>query len=561
MQLPSSASVLRKPAILKAIRARPRLGHYYHTARRKLPKRKAPLRKTFPTFEISDLLLDLDAEGVKGVRSFDDQFDGVPEHDSARIDREFDIVKQRVDDFEANYRHSASKFQTISTDPFNPMHINDVDILSIALGGFTSSTPNPRTQYTLTKVLDSNGAPVTMRLKLRATMEYMLNRQWQLRNLQPEGGDEAQLEEALNACASYIQLERVVTRTMRTQRGCQMLSRLGDKLTERFKTLYRSHNLGTALAFLNNLLINLDHHGLRTSSDLYEHGFTISIRCGFMSTAQQYLEKRLNNGDPLADDFIADALRMISGRTDHTVQFSLTLFSLLTGYVPGEKRKLASLRSLVDRENSLVFSLYIRCLLHLQAFRTMWHELHAADAIPWRKEPEDESSTDTQSGQLFLTNVAERIKNTKVSGNFDDDCQVDMVKLLNSLIYKTPRGMTRRVPIRKYIYLRRGWKTRFPLASERKKGTGEHKKKGTQERKKKGTQGRKKIGAQGRKRRGTQGRNKAYVLVRRTLGFLKHKIPATAALGRKKRGALVRRRRVRPRRLRRSIHTGSLYLQ
>ncbi|KAI0391337.1 hypothetical protein F5Y17DRAFT_441060 [Xylariaceae sp. FL0594] len=526
----SSTFPLRKLSVLKAAGSKARPQSTYERSRGKRRNQQTPLRKTFPIFQIPDHVLDLDAEGAKGVRPFDEQLE-IPALASFERDRKLEIARQRVADFESRYHANESKFKAILLDPFSPKHIEDVDILVVALSRTTRPPGRDRrADYTLRKVLDNNGVPEFIRASPVATMEFMLQRQWQLRDLSPKTGDRTLLDEALSACETFHELERVVARTTRTQRGCKLLSQLGEKLTQHVKRVMKSHPKSLAifdrLGFFNNLLISMDLYGVQMSSDVLQYAFSVAIMCKNYSTAQQYLARLLEQGSSLPNSLINRVLLDMSTSTKHTLQSSLTLFSLLTGYVPGEEHPRASIRSLIDQENPRTFSVYIKCLVNMRAFRTLWHELSGAPAADWTKKPAQESQFDS-TRRNYIANVATRVRNTRVTGDFETDCQLDMAYISEALRYKTGRGQTKRVSVRRVGVSRRNESVpdaaKPPAPAETK-----------------GTRGRRKPRAAAQKVKQSK---KRAVHVKRPTGSL----PA-------------RKGKARIRFLARSIHPGSLYL-
>ncbi|TGJ86117.1 hypothetical protein E0Z10_g2647 [Xylaria hypoxylon] len=439
-----------------------------YTHRKKLwqPRPGEPLRRVFPTFDISNLLLDLDAEGVKGVRAFDSQLDGEPEPSSAQKACELQPIKERVADFEKKYDECEYNFNSISADKFHPLHISDFDILAATLLD-SSNTPkmapgasihNKPVSYTdmLDSVLDQNGVPRIARDQTSNTITYMQFRRRSLAHslsLAPE--DEELLTVAFNGHMSFSKIDRLVARAIQTPEGCRILSEVSDKLYESLIVAQEVEPI-QLLSLLNNMLINLDRYGLHMSNKLYELGIWTSLKCHAIVTAQQYIEKRVKHGD-YDNDFIDSILINIletsiasAPLNFHGSQLNVSsrlgaLFSLLTGYVPGEGQSVFSLRSLVNRERPHGFRLYIQCLARLGAFRTIWHEWHQIDYASSGGNIDVRQDSAFNENSYFVTAILNSLaKNndiaglatssefTNVTGQFREDCQIDILVISRS---------------------------------------------------------------------------------------------------------------------------------
>jgi hypothetical protein len=429
-----------------------------------------PLRKTFPTFEISNLLLDLDAEGVSGVRAFDDALDGVPEPDSAPKERELQAVKERVADFEKKYQNTDSSFKSISADKFNPFHISDFDILSVALLDTSNPTNTTTDSFSnggngtsranmLDSVLNRNGVPHIVRDDTSKTMTYMLRRQSQSYNSSLAHGDEGLLERSLDTCSTFSELERLVTRTTQTPHGRRMISKLNSKLQTCVNILGRDVKRIQVLSFLNNLILNLEQDHSRIRADLYDNAIWAALECQAITTAHHYIEKRVKNWGQLNDEVIKSILNkllqtsiasnsLIVSEIELDPSDRLTaLFSLLTGYAPGEDQPRISLRSLINStKDHAVRVHYIECLARLGAFRTIWHERHTTGfgslttrlgtgkghgnvENPDSFGPVLYSALASNSGMKTFAKLPEFANAT---GQYEDDCQLDMVAISRS---------------------------------------------------------------------------------------------------------------------------------
>ncbi|KAK8089324.1 hypothetical protein PG997_004285 [Apiospora hydei] len=93
------------------------------------------MRNTYPNYDLSGLVLDLDAEGNEQVRKYDPDTDGVP--DRLRTVHNFEQVAlaKRVQEFESRYHRDSEMFRKASAKEYIPWHVSDLDIISCALLG------------------------------------------------------------------------------------------------------------------------------------------------------------------------------------------------------------------------------------------------------------------------------------------------------------------------------------------------------------------------------------------------------------------------------------------
>ncbi|KAJ8130894.1 hypothetical protein O1611_g2732 [Lasiodiplodia mahajangana] len=380
-----------------------------------------------------------------------------------------DLVAPAVAAFEKQYEECESDFASVLADRLHPLRINDFDLLAVTL----LDAPNVHktaldshidrfSSYvgTLDSVLNQNGIPHSVRDDTARTIPYMLRRRElasQPRSLKPlEPNDEEGLRLALASYPTFPQLDRIVTRIAKTREGCQMLSEVSSEL-------YVALNRGSedkpieTIALLNNLFIHFDRHGLPTSAELCELGIRASLNCQAIGTAHHYIKRRLEYGH-LSDDVIGYILEKLlrTSIASHplTDEFSpshssrlTTMFSLLTGYIPGEDELTVSLRSLTNRESPHLFHQYIQCLARLGAFRVLWHEWHSitSQCGVGVERPDLAHARDIAKNGHFVTAVLDAlVKNTKmtelanapefsdVTGQFQKDCQLDMVAISRS---------------------------------------------------------------------------------------------------------------------------------
>ncbi len=432
-----------------------------------------------PIYNLSTHVLDLDAEGAKGVRAFDPQLDGEPDTPAAHRERSLQPIKERIADFEKKYDEYESNFKAFSAHRFNPLHITDFDLLALALldspsipnaVGHASTHGTPASYAeTLSAVLDQNGVPHSIRHDTPNTMRYMRFRHKSL-------ADRLSLERlgepsymTFHGFRTFAEIDRLVTRAIQSPLGRQALSERSDELCESLFA-FRETEPVRLLSLLNNVLINLDPYKLPISTKLYELGIWTSLRCSAVVTAQRYIERRLKHGD-YDDDFIDCILTKLletSIASDsmyaHAFQFNVSnrleaVFSLLTGYIPGEDQSTFSLRSYINPEKSRSFQLYIQCLARLGAFRTMWHEWHNIDSashgtnVALQKGPAFGANgyfvaavLDALAKNFDMTSLARSPEFVKVTGQFWEDCHLDMLAMSRSAEILALPGKSTGVP-------------------------------------------------------------------------------------------------------------------
>ncbi|KAI0512684.1 hypothetical protein F5B22DRAFT_614854 [Xylaria bambusicola] len=427
--------------------------------------RGQPPQPKFPPFDSPDLVIELDGENTKGVRIFDPKLDGepAPKSRSAKRDRDLQPIKERLANFEAEYEQNESNFRSICDDVFNPLHINDFDFLAIALldsANVRKMATHEPTSYanTLNSVLDQNGVPHTMRDNTFNTIQYMWAR-LRLRNEKHALSVGTRRPMTFKGNLTFPEIDRLVTMAAKIYAGRRWLSELGVEL---HASLLAAHDTDPAsmLTLINNMVINLERNGQHIPAEFYDLGISTSLKCNAILTAQHYIKRRLKRR-PLDDEFIHNILTKIkegsivsNAFSHHAFQLDVssrlrTVFSLLTGYTPGEDGPTLSLRSLIVRENLRNFHLYIQCLARLGAFRTLWHEHHKIDSASHNPTPfalkASNFNKDFVKGDHVVSAILHALAEnpdmaslarspgfSNATGQFWQDCQLDMLAISRS---------------------------------------------------------------------------------------------------------------------------------
>lgn len=407
------------------------------------------------------------------MRLFDRAFDKMDHSGESRRARELKPLKKRIAAFEKNYKKLDTNFKSVAADKFHPLHISDFDMLAAALldprnisNKAVKSKSDRHGPVSHPDILDSvlfeNGIPSVARNTTSNMIAYMLRRRYlasrplSARPAKDVGDDEEELiRQALRNCPTFSKIDRLVTRVAKDQRGCDMLLRVSDELYESLVGAPEAEPL-QSLSLLNNLEINLNRYNLDLPTKFHELAIWISLKCQAIVTAEHHFKRRLELGpyDHGLITSILDKLLQTSLASSPIVSYDFQLdssdrltavFSLLTGYVPGENQLAVSLRSLVDRERPDGFRLYIQCLARLGAFRTIWHEWHNTspplssvgagvrqDLAVADNDYLVTAMLDALAKNHRIGELAESPSFVNVSGQFQEDCQLDMVAISRS---------------------------------------------------------------------------------------------------------------------------------
>ncbi|KAI0166447.1 hypothetical protein GGR57DRAFT_26735 [Xylariaceae sp. FL1272] len=415
---PSRPFQLDRPASQRPYR-RPKGMYKYLTPRDSLSETPFPAALGDP-FELSTLLLDLDAEDAPGVRPFDDKIDGVPESAAASKDRQLLPVKRRVAKFEEQSRQYQSDFELLSSTALSPFQVTELDILSFAIlprqqpaQQEPSSEPTPESSpsssslafhaTSLQRVFDSNGIPHSVREDRTQANAYLLRRQSQYSRLHPIPGEDEDrslqdMMHEIGISKDFLSFQRVVTNALQTQTGTQLLFREGSEFYQACNLLEKVPNNLDFLALLNGAIMAMKTHKIPMHKEIYAGAFWASMRCGAYETAQHYLDEmiklgyRLSHGDAAAILTALDRSLSCPVFSDPDVYAAaakqrVAMFSLLTGYVPAADREPLShlfhvsvIAIDTEKPNTIggtLFSCFIRCLIRLGAFRYIWYLFRA----------------------------------------------------------------------------------------------------------------------------------------------------------------------------------------
>ena len=356
---------------------------------------RSPMRNSFPTFEASSLLLDLDAEGNKNVRPFNQRDDGKVKHRRRVVMRRFSMrpLLARIAKFERIYKKQQDTFTTTKNQPFSPWRLNSLDLLSVALHGLPPNSDVDSLNDPLVSadslaldylpwILNRNGIPSSVRDSVPKTLSYMRRRQDVLENPKtqspPDGKD---FFASIRRCRNLYELERVVAPHLLSAPGVKLVAENSIRIAIKCRRLHRAGAVrpDAALNFLNDLSINFSSHGLAPLTVFEMVALNFALECGNLALVQRYINachvKYTRFPVLRAARKSLDHLQQgPADRLDPTRQL-LDIYSLLTGWNFGNETAQPSMH-LYYREYRLTLLLYFQCLARLGAFRTMWYEWH-----------------------------------------------------------------------------------------------------------------------------------------------------------------------------------------
>lgn len=455
----------------------------------------APLRKKYLTYNVSELILDLEAEDSAYVRPYNEEIDGVPRSAWAQHTIESRSKVRRVAIFERQSKEYEAKSRSVQTDKFSAWRISDHDILSVVLANSPSARINPDTSpgsdsHTLNDIhplrtprasrlvqilLENNGIPDHVWNSTSKTVTYMLRSQQLAHRRRPSLEDAELFPEALHRCHSFVTFERLVTNMLQTPRGCQIVSLYNDALLSVLSKMENTTPPAEMLPFLHNLILSLESQDLPITFLLLWRAFKTSLLSQAFIPARKYLNMIHDKGHALDDVQIKEALRILvtiwqSGKpaissrmAAHATPQLLAVYSLLTGREPWEETSRPSLNDAKTRDPSHLHNRihvpkeYITCLAHLGAFRTMWYVWRARPdnrgvvrrqkSKPWnvKQKAADAKNREYVKAKVFANAIREAIEaNSRLlevaqasdfanaSGQYEGDCQLDIESIVKS---------------------------------------------------------------------------------------------------------------------------------
>ncbi|POR34107.1 Uncharacterized protein TPAR_05750 [Tolypocladium paradoxum] len=393
----------------------------YYTLARKGPSPDPNSSVQYDFFEMPDLLLDLDAEGTRNVRSFEDE-------DEQRMKGKWAVVpkrtavRARLKRFEEQVYESRRKTHEILSQPTNIWRITSRDILSAALrgapvGSAATQPPNetPRLQQgsdILQHIRIENGIPPHAAEQDEQLLRWMILRRKSLEQSRQKRQEAAptpmQLAEALRQQTSIMGVRRLVFQCLaagtsiagfKAQSGSKpdlpLAIREACERVLRREPGDRTSILET-LTFVGNLSERLSRLDASVGAPLCGLGLKLSAEAGLLETTSEWLyrghDANLWSSDAEAPKDVLstlNSLRYMLGNEQetelHDVHNRQLLFQLLTGIdendaiSPDSFRALATLYLKDDSHMPAqhafeIYESYISLLGQLGATRMLWKE-------------------------------------------------------------------------------------------------------------------------------------------------------------------------------------------
>jgi hypothetical protein len=369
-------------------------------------------RKKYPTFDLPEIVLDLDAEDSPHVRPFD-EVDAAQQRVKWGYNPIIPEVEERVAQLEVDMRHDYHKMRYMSKVRHHSYKTTDLDVLSVALLGGQGAASSPadgesagvKSQSQRCDILlkgrdhaiNANGIPQRiLDGDANTIINFLLHRQRlasssrETASASTKSGDSAfdTFEGAVQRCKTLWRLERLfvhslpsgpVSPTSMDHIATQLLKFEDDGA---FTAKDRSQH---ALKFINNLTMRQLSAGIDLSQTLSRLGLVVAARLGLLSAIIQYLQICLSQGfindasqykikklDAIGDGIIV-ALEGGDGSARGTRP---ELFTLVTGRSLAESTVQpslfgSSLGSTHDYPHT--HRIYVQLLGQLGAYRLLWH--------------------------------------------------------------------------------------------------------------------------------------------------------------------------------------------
>ncbi|EFY90205.1 hypothetical protein MAC_03720 [Metarhizium acridum CQMa 102] len=403
---------------------------YYTLVKKGLAHNPDP-GKEYEFFEMPNLLLDLDAEGTRHVRSVEDTDEKLMTARWAEVPRR-KAVQTRLKVFEEQLYESRRKAREIMSQPTNIWRITSHDIVSAALHGGPgpqrksareltpadvisgpSSTPTPCSNSEIIEKLRlENGIPQHAvnedQLLLRwMTLRYnSLTQSSQKRRRKAPSPE--QLTRALQTQTTILGVRRLVSQALSagtSVNSFQSETKPAISLPHQIRSTC-AHILSQdplnrdlyiqALTFLGNLSERLSSLNAQLGPILCGLALKLSAEIGSLEALPGWLYRShhtTSNGELLMEDVLSALTSLRSTLRDkgpvnlQTIEQRQLLFQLLTGIDENDTIAKDSFRTFgtafLEADSSSTashaYSAYITLLGHLGAARTLWRE--------WRELP------------------------------------------------------------------------------------------------------------------------------------------------------------------------------
>lgn len=437
--------------------------------------RQVPMRNTYPVYDLSGLILDLDAEGNKHVRKNDPIADGVPDPLRTVHNYEQLALNRRIQGFEARYRQDSERSDRTSAQEYNPWHVSDVDIISCTLLGPPSKVLGEHfriNETASTKFEDIthtvqwwNGIPRHAQEDVARGVPYLMHRQKKHKKAAENLGVRSLklFTRRIQQCGNVTELRRVVQILLARPGGCELISPSDSAIAshcQELELMMSRDELRDLAVFLNDVAIKLASEKRPIPPFLAGMGLRAAASHGAFPAMQMYFAAtgtwKMKNMTRYVDGALARALLFLTSQPGHgkdqsgiqgTRASRIAAYTTLTGYSIYGHHFGASFQKVIRTRWTDPMSHhqhFLHLLGELGAFRTIWHIYQKsargeAPLIPpnlrnWFVASILRALRNVQSGRI--TFAPESVEHA--TGDYEADCKLDLQTIMSSSINTGP---------------------------------------------------------------------------------------------------------------------------
>lgn len=363
--------------------------------------RRGTKRQRQVTFDLPEIVLDLDAEESPHVRPFNEE-DAVQQRAKWGYDPIIPEVEQRVAELQRSIKQDGDKMRYIQAARHHHYKISDLDVLSVALLGGNATASSPVDGETVDDRIDrrnvflkgrdramhANGIPQRIQAGDANTIVHFLLHRQRLASISPEAASASTgtFEDAVKKCKTLWALQRVCSHSLSS--GHEAISptsmdHIARWLSNHKPVMPKPYDQD-ALKFVNNLTMRQLSANADLSPSLSLVGLVLAANLGLLPAIIQYLHICLSQGfigksqdkpETLSaiGEGILKGLEQGQGSARGTRP---ELFTLLTGRtLAGSTVQPALFGSSLSssEEDPHTHHIYVQLLGQLGAYRLLWH--------------------------------------------------------------------------------------------------------------------------------------------------------------------------------------------
>lgn len=353
------------------------------------------------TFDLPEIVLDLDAEDNPHVRPFNEE-DAAQQRAKWGYSPIIPEVEQRVAELQKNIRQDGDKMRHIQAARQHHYKISDLDVLSVALLGGNATASSPVDREAVDDKIDrrdiflkgrdramhANGIPERILAGDANTIIHFLLHRQRLTSIPPEAdsASTSTFEGAVQKCNTLWTLQRVCSHSLSS--GHEAISRTSmDAIARWFRNqkpvASETYNQD-ALKFVNNLTMRQLSANADLSPSLSLVGLVLAANLGLLPAIIQYLHICLSQGfigksqdKPETISAIGEGiLKALEEGQGSARGTRPELFTLLTGRtLAGSTVQPALFGSRLSsgEEDPHTHHIYVQLLSQLGAYRLLWH--------------------------------------------------------------------------------------------------------------------------------------------------------------------------------------------